>query len=280
MAYSDSILHWGVNSFFHFFRLSFYSLLIATATCGACHARTVVFFFALDKDWQTFQGEVAGSATHRDVSGHTIYELKVGSTTVYAVKMGSGAVRTAMAAQAALGSRQADLAISVGPIGALADELKPGSWARVGRILPWQKNPLRMAPPDDQAEWLAPIPTTLDLPERIKNLGDISIASGEAFINSKGLRDDLAMKTGCQAVDMNLFGLLSVLDQSRIPSIHLRIVSDSASDDASIEFKEFIAGYDGTGGRLLADFVKNLPADLTAPESYPELRRMIEIPEN
>jgi len=104
----------------------------------------------------------------------------------------------------------------------------------------------------------------------------IDVASGEQFISSMELRDEIHNATQCTAVDMNLFGLHSALALHRIPSIHIRVVSDNADENAVQDFKQFIRGYQGDGGKILAEWVQSLPPDTTHPSQYPNLRTLFE----
>ena len=54
-----------------------------------------------------------------------------------------------------------------------------------------------------------------------------------------------------------------------------RVASDCADDNASEDFKKFVADYDGAGGKAVAEIIKNLPPNPNSPEAYPNLRKIL-----
>lgn len=236
-------------------------------------ARSVAFFYALDADWHGFQEAAQTKAVARESGGRTIFEATVGETKVYAVKMESGCVQTAISAQALLTYRKVDLAFSVGPVGSLDEGLEVGSWALVKRVVPYQKADLATSTPETAPEIVFPVPD--HVPEEFAKLAPISVASGERFIASSGLRSEIAAATGCDAVDMNLFGLLSTLGVHKVPSINIRVASDLADELAGEDFASFVNDYDGQGGRMIAAAISALPPDMTSPAQYPELQKLL-----
>lgn len=257
----------GVKSVF-----SGLALLLVLVLPG--QARTVAFFYALDADWRGFQEGSQTKAVARESGGRTIFEATVGDTKVYAVKMEAGCVQTAISAQALLTHRRVDLAFSVGPVGSLDESLEVGTWAVVERVVPYQKTDLATSTPDTAPEVVLLSPD--HVPDELAELVPISVASGERFIKSSGLRGDIAAATGCNAVDMNLFGLLSALEVHKVPSVNIRVASDYADESASEDFARFVRGYDGRGGKMVAAAISALPPDMTSPAQYPELQKLLE----
>lgn len=187
--------------------------------------------------------------------------------------MGAGPVQTAISAQTLVSRKRFDIAVSVGPVGSLSPQLKSGTWTVVESVVPWQKAPLSSGRGlENRMEWQA-IDSGNNLPA---DMPRISVASGEMFVASAELNQEIASATDCTAVDMNLFGLLSVLSAAKIPSLHIRVVSDAADESAAESFKTFIENYDGTGGRIAAQILSNLPEDKTNPTAYPELESLFE----
>lgn len=195
-----------------------------------------------------------------------------------AVKMGSGCVTTAISAQALLAGTPCSAGISLGPIGGLGGGATVGEWFLVGEAVAWQRgsetengftmnSQARMKP-------LAP-KELLAFPPEWAGLKNLAVASGETFIASDNFRSELASQAKVAAVDMNLFGLPSVLDSHRTPGLHLRIVSDSADAKAPEAFREFKRNYDGEGGGLAAELIVAMPEDKTSPEGHPGLRELL-----
>ena len=99
------------------------------------------------------------------------------------------------------------------------------------------------------------------------------------FIASEQFRKELQEKTQAQAVDMNLFGLLSALESYSsaygLPHIALRVVSDDADDSAAQDFKKFVTNYKGMGGAIVAQLITNLPSNPNSPDTYPALKKLL-----
>ena len=115
----------------------------------------------------------------------------------------------------------------------------------------------------------------LVLPDLWLKVPEMAVASGEVFIASASYRAELHAATRAEAVDMNLFGLVTACANHQVPLVCWRIVSDRADETASEDFRAFAERYDGTGGRVLAEFIKALPANPNAPESYDKLRELL-----
>jgi adenosylhomocysteine nucleosidase len=243
----------------------------------SANADTIAFFYALDKDFEMLKTEAQPIGQSVKVGSRTIPVLLLNSHRVYAVKMESGAVETTISAQALLARVHCDEAFSVGPIGELSGQLKVGTWYRVREIIAYQKGSwtktgflfsesalrkLTNAPPQNR-------------PELFQKLHDIKVASGEIFVASDNYRAQLRETIGADAVDMNLFGLVSVCADHQLPLTCWRIVSDHANDNASDDFKFFVSNYNGLGGKAVAEIIKNLPTNTSSPEAYPNLRRIL-----
>jgi nucleoside phosphorylase len=246
----------------------------------SANADTIAFFYALDKDFETLKAETQSAGQSIKVGSRTIPVLLFNSHRVYAVKMGSGAAETAISAQALLGRVNCDEAFSVGPIGGLSDKLKVGSWYRVGEIIGYQKGSWTKAgfQLSANASWKLTNAPPKYLPELFQKLNNIKVASGELFVASDNYRAQLRETTGSDAVDMNLFGLLTVCTDHHLPLVCWRVASDHADDNASDDFKKFVAHYDGAGGKAVAEIIKNLPLNPNSPDAYPNLRKLLSEP--
>jgi nucleoside phosphorylase len=253
--------------------------LMILLTAPLVYAEDIAFFYALDADLQALKAEASIARQPIKVGDHNIQVLNLARHKIYAVKMGSGAVETAISAQALLAKFRCDRAFSLGPIGALSDELQIGKWYRVSSVTAYQKGSWTtsgfqlnkasaMSLPGEKESQLA-------LPAFFQNLKPVAVASGEIFIASNNYRQQLRETTGAGAVDMNLFGLVSVCSNHRVPLINWRIVSDKADDNAGEDFRKFTQTYDGAGGKALAELIRNLPPNPNSPQSYPELEKLL-----
>ncbi len=261
-------------------RLLVLPLFIAGALAPACQvsADNVAFFYAVEKDFETLKAQAQPVGQPIKVGNRSIAVLQIKAHKVYAVKMGSGAVETAASAQALLARIKCDYGFSVGPVGALSDKLKVGSWHRVGETVSyqkgsWTKSGFQLS--ESSSLVLKYETNKFKLPELFERLDTIKVASGEMFIAADNFRSQLRDTTGCDAVDMNLFGLVTVCNDHRLPLVCWRVVSDKADDNASEDFRKFVSSYDGAGGKAVAEGISNLPANPNSPESYPNLKKAL-----
>jgi len=242
-------------------------------------ADTIAFFYALDQDFQALKREGQPAGQPLSAGARSIAVLQLQAHRVYAVKMGSGAVETAASAQALLARVRCDSAFSVGPVGALSDNLKPGSWYRVREVVcyqkgSWTKTGFQLSP-GSVVGLSSNAVDKLELPELFRGLTAIKVASGEMFVASDSYRAQLRESIGAEAVDMNLFGLVTVCAEHHLPLVCWRVASDRADNNASVDFRRFATGYDGAGGKAVAEVIKRLPANPNSPMTYPNLQRAL-----
>lgn len=188
--------------------------------------------------------------------------------------MEPGCVESAISAQTILALRKIDFAISVGPVGALAPDLKIGDWTVVERAVPWQKASMEGSDATKSSSFEFKR-AGFDFAE-IGGFKRIAVASGEQFVSSTETRNRILEANGCEAVDMNLFGIAAALQASQVPSIHVRVVSDRADESAGKDFRDFASSYTGAGGTIAAKMIRSLPSDCSQPSEYPNLKRLFE----
>ena len=255
--------------------------VLAVLLLGACpvHADNVAFFYALDADFQTLKAQSTIARQPVKVGEHSIQVLTLGKHRVYAVKMGSGAVETATSTQALLARFPCELGISLGPVGAISDELEIGKWHRIALVTAYQKGSWTAAGfqlhKDATVELKQESAPKLAVPALFEDSKGISVASGEMFVASSTYRQQLREQTHADAIDMNLFGVITACQHHHVPLLNWRIVSDKADDNAGEDFRKFTQSYDGAGGKALAELIRNLPANPNSPESYPELNKLL-----
>ena len=80
--------------------------------------------------------------------------------------------------------------------------------------------------------------------ERVKELfADIPVGRavcGDSFISSNVKRDEMKNNFGAMSCDMETAAIASVCHQTDIPFISLRQISDDASDDADVAYKDAV----------------------------------------
>jgi len=256
----------------------FHLIAVVILLSDSSYCRNVGFLYALEKDRNQFLLEIGGQVQKIDKNGKIIEFVHHRESKIYLKNMGSGAVRTAVSTESLLGATNMDLVISVGPVGLLDHSFSVEDILVVSRVLPWQTiEDLSIASPKSFKALLPQMPKGIPM-SFLENYKRVSAASGEAFIKSTELKNRIRTTTDAEVVDMNLFGLLVALDQRDIPSLHVRIISDEADENASQDFAQFRDTYNGKLGKLVAELIINLPSDMTDPENYPELEELFQGP--
>jgi adenosylhomocysteine/aminodeoxyfutalosine nucleosidase len=113
-------------------------------------------------------------------------------------------------------------------------------------------------------------------PSKFADLPTALLASGDAFVANNAEREKIRVSTNAEVVDMNSFGLMMVCQQTRTPTLIWKIVSDRANADAGEDFKEFIKNYDGEGGRMVREYVLEMPTSPLSPETYEHIRELMQ----
>lgn len=174
-------------------------------------------------------------------------------------------METAISAEPLLSRYPCDRGFSLGPVGVIGDQQTVGEWLWVAEMAPHQKGAWTAQgfslADKARVSFDGSSEPALKLPLLWQSAARVVVASGEAFVASSSHRSELLRLTGAQAVDMNLFGLAAACASHRLPLISWRIVSDRADDRAAEDFQKFVAGYDGAGGKALAEMIRNLPAN-------------------
>jgi adenosylhomocysteine nucleosidase len=239
----------------------------------------VAFFYALEQDFDGFRREAGTPLRTQRVGTRSVATFSIGSHRVHAVRMGAGNVETAASAQALLANRRVDVAISVGPVGALRNGIEPGDWGAVAEVVAYQRGTqsasgFALSP---RARWgresFSARGREHFVPEPVRQ--SWRVASGDVFVACGNMRQELAKRWEADVVDMNLCGLLSVCADHGVGLTAWRVVSDKADDDASQDFEDFLKSYDGVGGKWVADWVRSLPADPADARSYESLRGLM-----
>ncbi|WP_309396851.1 hypothetical protein [Cerasicoccus maritimus] len=253
-----------------------YTTFIATSLCQILISKPIALFYALDNDWRQFASSADSVPKQVKIGGSNAEKVKIGDFEIYGLKMGSGPVNTAASSQSLISSTPIEFAISIGPVGSLSNDLPVGSTVLIEQVIPWQTVPdISVASPQSFTHY-TPINMPGDWSSLLKGYTPAKAASGEQFINQSSLRSDIHTATDADVVEMNLYGLLVVLQNQNIPSLHPRIVSDLANEDANDEFVSFRSTYNGSLGKLIADILKAPPSDPTDPDSYPELKQLFQ----
>ena len=169
-------------------------LLIALVRSqNVTNADEIAFFYALDTDLETLKAQAMIVRQPIKIGDRLIETLELGRHRIFAIKMGSGAVATAISAQALLGRFRCDHAISLGPIGALSDNLQVDHWYRVASVITYQKGSWSTSGFQLHEKSTVKL-ENLNLKDNLvpilfRNVRPIEVASGEIFIASTNYRE-------------------------------------------------------------------------------------------
>lgn len=253
--------------------------LVTALTVATAVADNVAFFYALEADFQKLKSEGTVARQPIKIGSRSIETIVLGKHKIYCVKMGSGTVETAVSSQALLSRFRCDRAYSLGPVGGISDDLQIGRWYVIGSVTNYQKGNWTNSGFQLGKESMSKSSETTEkvtVPSLFREIPSISVASGEVFVASTRYREELRERTKAVAVDMNLFGLITVCNDHHVPLTNWRIVSDKADDNASTDFRRFVETYDGAGGKAVAELIRNLPPNPNSPQSYPNLQKLLQ----
>ena len=224
-------------------------------------AAEVAVLCALDADLSKLRAAAEGPVQSLRAGPLTISRFRLGWHVVSVARMYPGTHDSAAVAAAVLARSNARMLLTLGPVGSLDDTLPPGRWIE---IVPADETTTTRRSSDA-------IPAT----GTWSNLPVVRSASVDRFVASSAERDRLRTERQVRAVEMNLAGLAAAARRFDVPHRHFRIVSDRADEQAPEAFRSFVTAYDGAGGSLLAQCLRDLPPDPGDVEAWPNLRNLL-----
>ena len=82
-----------------------------------------------------------------------------------------------------------------------------------------------------------------------------TILSGDAFLASSRIRDELAATWSALAIEMEGAAICGVAERFGVPWLIVRALSDRAGEDSSIDFRAFVATAAAKSARLVRDLL-------------------------
>ena len=76
--------------------------------------------------------------------------------------------------------------------------------------------------------------------KNIENLPEVKVASGDKFVGSEKSKNNIVSKYNADICEMESAGILITATSNNIPCLLIKCISDNASDDAHIEFRDII----------------------------------------
>lgn len=252
-------------------------LMLFLVCLGGTRARggDIALFYALEADWQRVSEDL--EVTNKSLKGRVVQTVMIGLHQVWAVQMGVGNVETAMQASNLLEAGSFDLAVAIGPGGSLTDELKTGDLLLVDSVTAYQRGTWSSTgwAMSNASVFALSIPEVTPGSALWAELPKKRLASGEVFIASDSQRRRLAVETKACMVDMNSYGLAAACARFKVPLLNVKICSDHANDNASADFAEFIASYDGKLGKIVRKWIGDMPLSSVDPQSYDKIREIL-----
>ena len=252
------------------FLLALLWLLALSPRSGAAE---IVVVFTLEADWAALAGS-AGVTSKTLASGHAVHQAQLGPHRVRGVQVKQGQMKTATIVSEVLKEAPADVVVSVGPAGALVDELAIGDWVAVGSYSTFTGSKRQTAFRQRTVDTRAPKGAlNAVLAEHFDRLqaGDGTSArvkraplrsgSGDVFVSSKSQRAEARTLTQGLVVEMDIAGIDAAARRYGVPAVFWRVVSNRADEDAKAAYRRFAAGYNGRGGRALAEAIEAIPAE-------------------
>jgi adenosylhomocysteine nucleosidase len=87
-----------------------------------------------------------------------------------------------------------------------------------------------------------------------------TVATGDQFIGSTALRDDIVARTGCACVEMEAAALAHIAHKNDVPYLCIKVMSDNADDGGHDAFVESmsIGSYSQTSAGVIAGIIRAL----------------------
>lgn len=189
----------------------------------------------------------------------TIYKGTDRDNEIFIIKCGVGKVNSSLMTQYLIDTYQVDLIINSGCAGSLADQVKVMDTIIADEVTYHDFFPIRVM--EEYIPEQGRITVNSLLIESAKVLMDeqkISyhiggIASGDSFVTSSEVRDEIFERTRCLAVDMESMSIAQVSKLNRVPFLIIRTISDFA--DGTVEQEEQAASI---SAEFVMGFIKNL----------------------
>lgn len=207
------------------------------------------------------------------VGGTKIHRFTIAGRVVVACVMKAGPIESAISIAILTSQEKLNYLFTVGVAGAINDNIPIGSWVRVGEVLVEGERTGAVSPTEDGfLETPGDTAATLVTATRVRSL------SVSRFISSDEQRRILHVAFAADVVEMNLAGVMRVCARAKLKQAHWRILSDRADDRAGPDFETFVKNYNGDGGRLLAEYIAQLPATVDDLSTYPNLKSLLDSP--
>lgn len=201
--------------------------------------------------------EASKDVRQKQIGSRLYYEAVLAGCEIAATVCGIGKVNAAGTVQELISVFKVSAVVNSGIAGALADTLKPGDIILATGLVYH----------DFDLAYFTQLPSPLPTDSKLIALaaeaaeGNVTkglITSGDAFINSSAMRDDIVKRTGALAVDMESAAIAQVALLNEVPCLIIRSISDMADDDADETYDDFEAKAAARSADLLTQLAGRL----------------------
>lgn len=192
--------------------------------------------------------EMMGDFLEDEICGTRMSQGILSGHTVFAVLSGLGKVPAAMATQAAICEYMPDLVINIGLAGGCSANLRKKDAVIAGKLV------YHDAGPDGPSFKCDPGMTALAaqvVQEAGLRFQQGTVATGDRFIDRAELRRDIVERTGCLCVDRSACAVAEVCAKNAVPFLSVKIISDTADEDAGGEYAYSVVEYSELSARII-----------------------------
>ena len=185
------------------------------------------------------------------VSGITFYTGKLFGKSVVIAKCGIGKVFAATCAEAMIIKYSPRLIINSGVGGALAKDLSTGDIVIADKLCQHDMDTSPIGDPVGLVSginkiWFETDERAVSILKTAAESFDFnvkigSIATGDRFVATKALKDEIVKNFGASACEMEGCAIAQVAFINNVPFVVVRAISDSADGEASMDYPTFLA---------------------------------------
>ncbi len=200
-----------------------------------------------------------------EIAGTEVLEGVMGRHSLFLAASGVGKVNAAATAQAMISEYTPDLVVNIGLAGNCTADLPVGGAVIATELCYHDMDLLVMEGFKTLASRFATdlaiqalakdVLTTMNVPFRCG-----VVATGDRFINSPGLREDIVRRTGCLCVDMDGAAVANVCQRNSMPLVAVRVLSDDAGDTATSDFSFGAVQYSELAAEIVCRICRSLYA--------------------
>ena len=195
---------------------------------------------------------------------YTVYEYRYCDKSIYLINSGVGEIAGALASQYLILKFGAECILNVGVVGSLNRNYVRGQLVVVKEVVNYDFT-ARYSDDSVAGIYIGKDSFVLQADKRLPILFDsfaslpkVRIASADKFVDDKELKDRLVDKFGCDICDMESCGILFACENSNVPYLMIKCISDNADENAQESFEEAINGGVEQYVKYISEFIKTL----------------------